>query len=288
MPASVLLALLVATCLLALTPALVRRYDPDERMIADRAASDARVLAREAHRPDRPAPHPSPELGETGEPPHSPAPPEQRGPLADPVRAARVPRTWERRGNRRGESVRLESDQSVTGEDPEMRETARLREMRAEWWRRRHRRVLYVLIALTLVELLGVVIAGPGFWFGAGIAIVALSLYVYFLRARAKQLLRSKAAHPARAMLAAEPEYPDTEPPTYVPEQPGADDDADDGERRESFLFENGTLRDEPEDPPHRPEARRTEHGGGVRGRSYESPAKLERLCQSRPSTATS
>ncbi|GAB3992415.1 hypothetical protein GCM10029992_01300 [Glycomyces albus] len=60
MPASVLLALLAATSLLALTPALVRRYDPDERMIADRAASNARVLAREAHDPGRPAPTPCP------------------------------------------------------------------------------------------------------------------------------------------------------------------------------------------------------------------------------------
>ncbi|MCH7232033.1 hypothetical protein L0U85_14380 [Glycomyces sp. L485] len=264
MPASVLLALLVATSLLALTPALVRRYDPDERMIADRAASDARVLAREAHRPDHPVPHDNPD--------ESPAPQEP------PVR--REPRGWERRGRGRGESVRLDLDQSVTGEDPEMRETARLPQMRAEWWRRRHRRILYVLIALTLAELLGVIVAGPGFWIGTGVALAALGAYVYFLRARAKQLLKSKAAHPARAMLTAEPEpRPDDGPPTYVPEQTGADDDCDGAEEhRESFLFENGTLRDdEDEPPPPRPEARRSDSTGGVRGRSYESPAKLER-----------
>ncbi|WP_100448986.1 hypothetical protein [Glycomyces xiaoerkulensis] len=276
MPASVLLALLAATSLLALTPALVRRYDPDERMIADRAASDARVLAREAHRPGRPAAHPAPELGGPHENPSPPTGPAGGAPMsAVPAHARR----WERRGVRCGDSVRLELDQSLTGEDPEMRETARLRKMRAEWWRRRHRRVLYVLIALTLVELLGVVVAGPGFWLGAGISVAALAAYVYYLRSRAKRLLRSKAAHPARAMLAAEPEYPEEEPPTYVPEQPGADEDCDrPGEgRRESFLFENGTLHEEPEDPPHRPEARRSDHTGGVRGRSYESPAKLER-----------
>ena len=33
--------------------------------------------------------------------------------------------------------------------------TALLRQMRAEWWRRRHRRILYVLIALTVLELAG-------------------------------------------------------------------------------------------------------------------------------------
>ncbi|GAB3649310.1 hypothetical protein [Glycomyces tarimensis] len=277
MPASVLLALLVATSLLALTPALVRRYDPDERMIADRAASDARVLARDAHRAGRPLPHDVDRIDDADEPPSAPTPPERR-----------APRMWERRGNRRGESVRLEVDQSVTGEDPEMRETARLREMRAEWWRRRHRRILYVLIALTLAELLGVIIAGPGFWFGTVVAVAVLGAYVYFLRARAKRLLKSKAAHPARAMLTAEPEDPEEGPPTYVPEQPGSEGDYDEpAEHRESFLFENGSLRDDDEDPPPRPEARRSDSTGGVRGRSYESPAKLERLCLSRPSTAT-
>ncbi len=275
MPASVLLALLVATSLLALTPALVRRYDPDERMIADRAASDSHVLTREAHRP---ATHP---LHDAAEPDRTPTP--------LPASAPASPPGWERRGRSRGESVRLEADQSVTGEDPQMRETARLRAMRAEWWRRRHRRILCVLIALTLFELLGVVVGGPGFWFGAVVALTALTAYVYFLRARAKRLRHGQAARPARAMLTAEPEEPEEGPPTYVPEQPGADyeeEDYESGERRESFLFENGTLPSR-EDPP-RPEARRPDSTGGVRGRSYESPAKLDGLCLSRPSTATS
>ncbi|WP_155830182.1 divisome protein SepX/GlpR [Glycomyces tenuis] len=271
MPASVLLALLVATSLLALTPALVRRYDPDERMIADRAASDARVLTREARKP---GPHRGEGADDQGE-----APPEE--PSASP--------TWERRGRGRGESVRLEADQSVTGEDPEMRETARLRAMRAEWWRRRHRRILYVLIALTLLELLGVVLAGPGFWIGAGLALALLGAYVYFLRARAKRLPRGKAARAARAMLTAEPEHAEEGPPTYVPEQPGGEEGyEEDEERRESFLFENGTLGEDEDPPPPRPEARRPDSTGGIRGRSYESPAKLEGLCLSRPSTATS
>lgn len=46
MPTSVLLAVLAAAGLLALAPALVRRYDATERLIAERALSTARVLER--------------------------------------------------------------------------------------------------------------------------------------------------------------------------------------------------------------------------------------------------
>ncbi|HEX2144721.1 MAG TPA: hypothetical protein VHG10_09455 [Glycomyces sp.] len=268
MPASVLLALLAATALLALTPALVRRYDPDERMIADRASSDARVLDREGHRPPLPASHQTVDLGGTDPP------------IKEPIEGQDFPaqansREWERRGTRRGDSVRLDSDESYTGEDPDMHEQARLRQLRAEWWRRRHRRILYVLIALTVLELVGVGIAGPGFWIGAGLSMLALGGYVYFLRDRAKQLGR-RTRRP-KAMLTAEPEHDEVGPPTYVPEQPDGDDpDEEDEEPRESYLFENGKLGEEPSPPP-RPEPRRPDGPAGVRGRSYEAPAKLER-----------
>ena len=46
MPTSVLLAVLAAAGLLALAPALVRRYDATERLAAERASSTARVLQR--------------------------------------------------------------------------------------------------------------------------------------------------------------------------------------------------------------------------------------------------
>lgn len=270
MPASVLLALLAATALLALTPALVRRYDPDERMIADRASSDARVLDREGHRPTRPASHDTVDLGL--ENPH-----ESDNSLDELLEGQDLPpqsnsRGWERRGTRHGDSVRLETDESYTGEDPEMHEQARLRQMRAEWWRRRHRRILYVLIALTVLELAGVAIAGPGFWIGAGISALVLGGYVYFLRERAK---RQRPRRKPKAMITAEPEHEEVGPPTYVPEQPDGDD-LDEDPDRESFLFENGTLGDEPSPPP-RPEPRRPDGPAGVRGRSYEAPAKLER-----------
>ncbi|MQA26885.1 MAG: hypothetical protein GEU94_15815, partial [Micromonosporaceae bacterium] len=50
MPTSVLLAVLAAAGLLALAPALVRRYDATERLVAERASSTARVLSRRRRR----------------------------------------------------------------------------------------------------------------------------------------------------------------------------------------------------------------------------------------------
>jgi hypothetical protein len=49
-PTSVLLAVLAAAGLLALAPALVRRYDATERLIAERALSTARVISRRRRR----------------------------------------------------------------------------------------------------------------------------------------------------------------------------------------------------------------------------------------------
>src|SRR5688572_24779904 len=49
-PTSVLLAVLAAAGLLALAPALVRRYDATERLVAERAISTARVLSRRRRR----------------------------------------------------------------------------------------------------------------------------------------------------------------------------------------------------------------------------------------------
>src|SRR5215475_15012040 len=49
-PTSVLLAVLAAAGLLALAPALVRRYDATERLAAERAQSAARVLDRRRRR----------------------------------------------------------------------------------------------------------------------------------------------------------------------------------------------------------------------------------------------
>ncbi|HEU0241803.1 MAG TPA: hypothetical protein VFR11_21470 [Micromonosporaceae bacterium] len=58
MPTSVLLAVLAAAALLALAPALVRRYDATERLAAERAESTARVLDRRRRRRTVPGPRP--------------------------------------------------------------------------------------------------------------------------------------------------------------------------------------------------------------------------------------
>jgi hypothetical protein len=60
-PTSVLLAVLAAAGLLALAPALVRRYDATERLAAERAQSAARVLDRRRRR--RTVPGPKPRFG---------------------------------------------------------------------------------------------------------------------------------------------------------------------------------------------------------------------------------
>lgn len=57
-PTSVLLAVLAAAALLALAPALVRRYDATERLAAERVQSTARVLDRKRRRRTVPGPRP--------------------------------------------------------------------------------------------------------------------------------------------------------------------------------------------------------------------------------------
>lgn len=58
MPTSVLLAVLAAAGLLALAPALVRRYDTTERQVAEREWSTARVVTRRRRRCTVPGHHP--------------------------------------------------------------------------------------------------------------------------------------------------------------------------------------------------------------------------------------
>jgi hypothetical protein len=69
-PTSVLLAVLAAAALLALAPALVRRYDATERLAAERAQSTARVLDRKRRRRTVPGPRPlyAPRIVVAGDP----------------------------------------------------------------------------------------------------------------------------------------------------------------------------------------------------------------------------
>jgi hypothetical protein len=185
-PTSVLLAVLAAAGLLALAPALVRRYDATERLVAERASSTARVLQRNRRRrsvPGRrpvntsrvlvvtlraPVPDPVAEPASaqsgSGEPPFArraaPARPSARSEVRPRPPAARVVRT-------RPYSA------------PPHRRRAKPRYAPAVY---RRRRVLAALVLLNAVELAGVVVAGPGFWSGFSVTAVLLVGYLVHLR----------------------------------------------------------------------------------------------------------
>lgn len=269
MPTSVLLAVLAGAGLLALAPALVRRYDADERIAADREQSEARVLERKEKTRTGPGEHPvnPPSSDEPENAVHAETPATDGAdiePSQDETRSAKPKRrrAWERSGARDARSVALTATRSRSQEGGETAMTsARLR----TWWQQRYRRVLYVLLALLFVEIVGVVIVGPGFWVGVAIALGLLVAFLRFLRLRAVRESKRKPRGPALATgrqvyvppqtagdeTRTEQEYDD--PAGVVP---GFDDDAEDAES------------EAPEPPPRR----RT---GGIRGRSYESPANL-------------
>ncbi|MGH8876927.1 MAG: hypothetical protein ACRD0P_06255 [Stackebrandtia sp.] len=259
MPTSVLLAVLAGAGLLALAPALVRRYDADERIAADREASTARVLDREANR-GRNGPLNPPtdsesatidDLLESDDDEESALRSETPAvePEARPGRRTR----WERRGARRAESVLLGAERQEAKGRYEQQEvpvaSARLR----AWWQRRYRRVLYVLLALNFAELLGVIFLGPGFWLGVAISVTLLVVFLRFLRVRARRQQRRRPAVRVPSQNREEPELPEAE---YEPEYAEEDDIPDE----ESVPVAEA------------PSRRRT---GGIRGRSYESPANL-------------
>jgi hypothetical protein len=149
-PTSVLLAVLAAAGLLALAPALVRRYDATERLAAERALSTARVLTRDRRRRTVPGRRPlnrSRSVTVTVPPPSSESRP-----------------------------LRL-----VTGRRP-ARRIAAPRHTPAVI---RRRRVFAALLLLNIIELIGVVAVGPGFWIGFTVTGTLLAAYLVHLRNRA-------------------------------------------------------------------------------------------------------
>ncbi|BBH64852.1 hypothetical protein ACTI_15370 [Actinoplanes sp. OR16] len=155
MPTSVLLAVLAAAGLLALAPALVRRYDATERLAAERASSTARVLQRHRRRrtvPGRRPINPARQVTVTVPAPSSdpPAPPERRLRL---VTGKRPPR---RAAQRRGTPAVV-----------------------------RRRRVFAALVLLNAIELIGVLAVGPGFWISFAVTGTLLAVYLVHLRNRA-------------------------------------------------------------------------------------------------------
>jgi hypothetical protein len=170
-PTSVLLAVLAAAGLLALAPALVRRYDATERLVAERASSTARVLSRRRRR--RTVPGRRPIRGaRTVLPPLRPevpvsAPPVSAPPVSAPPSSRRAPR--------------LRSVPPGVMARPARRPPVR-RHPTAVY---RRRRVLAALVLLNLVELVGVLLVGPGFWVSVAVTGTLLLVYLAHLRSRA-------------------------------------------------------------------------------------------------------
>lgn len=168
MPTSVLLAVLAAAGLLALAPALVRRYDATERLVAERAQSTARVLQRQrrrrtvpGRRPVRPPRHLVVTLSEDS----------ATGGLGRPVSAP--PATARRAGRLRAVPP---APNRARRRPPPRRHTPAVY---------RRRRVLAALLLLNGVELIGVLVVGPGFWISFSVTGALLVAYVGHLRQRA-------------------------------------------------------------------------------------------------------
>ncbi|GAB3968813.1 hypothetical protein GCM10027615_21480 [Plantactinospora veratri] len=189
MPASVLLAVLAAAGLLALAPALVRRYDATERLAAERAQSTARVLQRHRRRRSVPGRQPvNPPRTRivtlrAGVPPADVA--------AEPVSPAAGPRSPVSGPPVSGSSVsgppgngrrsrRLRSVPRPPG--PARRRPPPARHTPAVY---RRRRVFAALLLLNFVELVGVVLVSPGFWIGFATTGTLLAAYLVHLRSRA-------------------------------------------------------------------------------------------------------
>jgi hypothetical protein len=202
-PTSVLLAVLAAAGLLALAPALTRRYDATERVAAERATSAARVLTRRRRRRTVPGPRPVnpprffavlrggrllvPISVETG----SAA---SRGDHEPKVMigSRSRPQPHDRRAaSRAASSRRAGSSGSRRRSSPARRPATALH---------RRRRVFLALLLLNVVELAGVLLVGPGFWIGFSVSFVVLLADLVYLRRRA--LAASKARRRVNARRA--------------------------------------------------------------------------------------
>ncbi|MBW4704743.1 MULTISPECIES: hypothetical protein [unclassified Micromonospora] len=175
-PTSVLLAVLAAAGLLALAPALVRRYDATERLVAERAQSTARVLQRRRRRRTVPGRRPVNQpralvvtLAEDA----------TTGNLAAPVSAPPAP------GRRAALSASARRSGRLRAVPPAPRQARRRPPRPHTPAVYRRRRVLAALLLLNLVELVGVIVVSPGFWISFSVTAALLVVYVVHLRRRA-------------------------------------------------------------------------------------------------------
>ena len=191
MPTSVLLAVLAAAGLLALAPALTRRYDATERVAAERATSTARVLSRRRRRRTVPGPEP------INPPSYFRRPVVSRSsPSSSPSSRSSSPSSSLGRSSS-GRSSSTEARRAAARRPP------RRRPLPTALHRRR--RVLVSLALLNLVELAGVLLVGPGFWIGFAVTFTALLADLVYLRHRAVVTARRRRARQRRlAWVAAE------------------------------------------------------------------------------------
>ncbi|MPZ27166.1 MAG: hypothetical protein GEV12_12340 [Micromonosporaceae bacterium] len=191
MPTSVLLAVLVAASLLALAPALVRRYDAAERLEAERAQSTARVLSRTPRRrtvPGRRPVNPSRVLVPTLR---------VAAPAPEQPRYASIPRPGSPAADRAPRGLAVAPRSAPPASRP-----VRPRHSPAVY---RRRRTLAALLLLNTVELVGVAAVGPGFWVGFAVTGSLLLAFIVHLRNLAlADRQRRRAEHRRRAWLVAQ------------------------------------------------------------------------------------
>jgi hypothetical protein len=216
-PTSVLLAVLAAAGLLALAPALVRRYDATERLVAERALSTARVLARagaQAHRRRRTVPGRRPvnpprfvvarmtagvSVAASAAVAASTAAAVAAGSAAAALAAGVVEAASAHAGGqaparsggrvpaRPGGGLPARAGGAAGPRRMAKRAPRRLRHPRAVY---RRRRVFAALVLLNVVELVGVAVVGPGFWVGA--AVTGLLLFAYLVHLRNRAMLEQR------------------------------------------------------------------------------------------------
>ena len=195
MPTSVLLAVLAAAGLLALAPALVRRYDATERIAVERATSTARVLARRRRRRTVPGPLPikPPRFLATYRSSRDPLSGARNGGSSASKRA--VGRTSVGRASAGRASV----GRASVGRASVGRASASERRTPASAALYRRRRVFLALVLLNVAELAGVFLVGPGFWTGFAVSFAVLLADMIYLRRQAVLARRRQRVERRRA-----------------------------------------------------------------------------------------
>jgi hypothetical protein len=178
-PTSVLLAVLAAAGLLALAPALVRRYDATERLVAERAMSTARVLTRAGWQ------HPRRRRTVPGRRPVNPPRVLARQVASAAAFAAGAavftaanafPSQSSERSARR--PLTAVPRRRPSGPNPAARRAARMRTLR------RRRRTLLLLTLLTTLFSVSATLVAPAFWIGVSVTGFLLVAFVVNLRNR--------------------------------------------------------------------------------------------------------